>query len=166
MTPIKTLAGSAALALLGTLAVSGTASAGTWHLNAASCPDLREDMQDARRFSGFGDRREDYIDRQTIDCPVQSWRYEPDPWDRPHERYGDGARYSTPGLVRVDGNGNFYRTGYRGRLEPIRVRIDYPYGPGRHGLGRPQYRYPGYRPDRHEHYRRQGGASVTFHFSN
>ena len=163
MTHIKTLAGSAALALVGALALPGAASAGTWHLNAAACPDLREDRWDQRHFSGYTDRREDWIDRQTINCPVQAWRYIPDPWDHPGERFTSGARFGTPGLVRVGQDGNFYRTGFYGRPELIRVRIDYPYGPGhRLGQGQPGYRYPGYQTE----YRGRTGASVTFHFSN
>ena len=40
MTPIKARIGIALLALVGSVAATGAASAGTWHLNAAACPDL------------------------------------------------------------------------------------------------------------------------------
>ena len=52
MTSIKTLAAALVLSTLGTAAFAGSASADTWVLNAAACPDLREDRHDSRITTG------------------------------------------------------------------------------------------------------------------
>lgn len=163
MITFKTLAGTAAVAVLGSLALPAAASAGTWHLNAAACPDLRNDGYRDRSHAGYRDRRAHYYDRQTINCPVQAWHYQPDRWEDRHDIARAGAHYGTPGLVRIGRDGNFYRTGHHGRLEPIRVEIAYPYRShysGYRGRHHPRYGRPGYP------YHGRSGASVTFTFSN
>lgn len=118
------------------------ASAGVWHLDAASCPDLREDRRDARYNEGRFDRREDRRDRRVIQCPPRSWTYIPDRWERRHgfER-GSGARRGTPGIVYTNRYGEFWRVNRRGRYIPIDVIVHYGRGHGRYD--RP-YRGRGY----------------------
>ena len=79
---IKTIAAALALSTVGSISMAGAAQADTWVLNAAACPDLREDRRDRRHYDGRRDRREDFRDRRVIDCPPRAWRYEAGRWDR------------------------------------------------------------------------------------
>jgi len=115
------LAAAALLASIGMAGFAGAASAGTWHANAATCPDLREDRYDARRINGRADLREDYRDRQVINCPAHAWRYYPDPYERI-----DTRRMASPGTVYLDRSGRYYAVDRRGRSYNINVIIDYP----------------------------------------
>lgn len=142
MLALKSVAAALALSALGSVAVAGTADAGTWVLNAAACPDLREDLRDRRDYNGRFDRREDFRDRRVIECPPRAWRYEGHRWD--NGRYG-AARYSrgyyaSPGVVYRAGNGAFYVADRYGGRHWIDVRIEYPRG---HRFDRPHRR--GYR---------------------
>lgn len=141
MPGLKTIAAALALATLGSASFAGVASAETWVLNAAACPDLREDRRDRRHYDGRFDRHEDWRDRQLINCPPHAWRYEPDRWDYRHRpAYYDGGRYGTPGTVYRDANGGFYVRDRYGRHRWIDVRIEYPRG----------YRYGHPRWDHHD----------------
>lgn len=115
------LAATALLAMIGMAGLAGTASAGTWHANAAACPDLREDRFDARQFSGRGDRREDLRDHRVIDCPAHAWSYYPDRYER-----RDLVRMASPGRVYLDRSGRYYAVDPRGVSYGINVIIDYP----------------------------------------
>lgn len=123
---VKSALAAVALAGLGSLGISGVASAGTWYVNAAACPDLREDRRDRRHDYGRADRREDRRDRRVIDCPARAWTYVPDRYERRHglER-GTGARRGTPGIVYRD-RGSFYRMTRRGDYREIDVVIERP----------------------------------------
>tara|TARA_R110000868_G_scaffold3887_2_gene23869 strand:+ start:3978 stop:4451 length:474 start_codon:yes stop_codon:yes gene_type:complete len=122
-------AAAALLASIGMAGLAGTASAGTWHANAAACPDLREDRFDARYYSGRGDRREDFRDRQVIDCPAHAWRYAPDRYERV-----DLRRMASPGRVYLDRSGRYYAINQRGVSYAINVVIDHPRQPAILGL--------------------------------
>ncbi|WP_417477688.1 hypothetical protein [Maricaulis sp.] len=115
------LAAAALLASIGMAGFAGVASAGTWHANAAACPDLREDRIDARRTTGRLDRREDIRDRRVINCPAHAWRYYPDRYER-----SDMRRMASPGTVYLDRSGRYYAVDRRGSSYNINVIIDYP----------------------------------------
>ncbi|WP_417485428.1 hypothetical protein [Maricaulis salignorans] len=115
------LAAAALLASIGMAGFAGAASAGTWHANAATCPDLREDRIDARHTTGRADRREDIRDRRVINCPAHAWRYYPDPYERV-----DMRRMASPGTVYLDRSGRYYAVDRRGSSYNINVVIDYP----------------------------------------
>ena len=102
------------------------ASAGTWHLNAAACPDLREDRRDARIDEGWRDRREDRRDRSVIECPPRAWSYEPDRYERDRRYMRIAAQPISPGVVYVARNGGYYVRGFRGETQWIDVAIHYP----------------------------------------
>ncbi|GLK53741.1 MAG: hypothetical protein CMH94_07165 [Oceanicaulis sp.] len=126
---IKTIAAALALSTVGSISMAGAAQADTWVLNAAACPDLREDRRDRRHYDGRRDRREDFRDRRVIDCPPRAWRYEAGRWDRHygHPRY-ERSRYASPGLVYRSRDGGFYVADRYGRRQWIDVRIEYPRG--------------------------------------
>jgi hypothetical protein len=130
MPGLKTIAAALALSTLGSAALAGAAAADTWVLNAAACPDLREDRRDARHYDGRFDRREDWRDRRVINCPPHAWRYEPDRRDYRHSPayYNHIGRYGTPGTVYRDRNGGFYVLDRYRRPQWIDVRIEYPRG--------------------------------------
>ncbi|WP_291843291.1 hypothetical protein [Maricaulis sp.] len=137
-TPAKTRVGIALLALFGSVAATGAASAGTWHLNAAACPDLREDRIDARRIDSRFDRREDIRDQSVIDCPPRAWSYEPDRYERDRRYINFAPRPASPGVVYVARNGGYYVRNFRGQTQWVDVAIHYPrdfrgrrFGPGR-----------------------------------
>ena len=139
----------AGLALAGSVFATGAASAGTWHLNAAACPDLREDRYDSRRMTGYFDRREDWRDRSVIDCPPQAWNYEPDRYERDRRYLSIAAQPRSPGTVFVAGNGGYFVRDYRGTTRWIDVQIHYPrdfrgrrFLPGRHSFPMPGPRHP------------------------
>lgn len=118
---------AAGIALMGTVMVSGSASAGQWHLDASACPDLREDRRDARRDHGRADRREDRRDQRVIDCPRRAWTYQADRYDRRYGNdYNSGIRAGTPGLVFVDYYGGYFRIDGYGDRQQIDVVISYP----------------------------------------
>ena len=113
-----------------------TATAGVWHLDAATCPDLREDRRDYHYGHGRYDRREDYRDMRVIQCPPRSWTYVADRYEyRYGPQRGSGARRGTPGVVYTNGYNQFYRIARNGRYVPIEVivhnrgygRYDHPY---------------------------------------
>ena len=136
MSFFKSALAAAFLAGLGTVGISGTASAGTWYLNARACPDLREDRRD----------------RRVIDCPRRAWTYVPDRWERRNgiER-GSGGRLGSPGIV-YRRHGNFYRETRRGDLRQIDVVIER----GRRGYrdrGRGYRDRHGYRNSRYNNHR-------------
>jgi hypothetical protein len=129
MTSIKTLAAALVLSTLGTAAFAGSASADTWVLNAAACPDLREDRHDSRITTGRADWREDYRDRRVINCPPRAWRYESRHWnDRYSPARFDTHRFDTPGTVYRSRNGGFYVMDRWGERRWINVRFEYPRG--------------------------------------
>ena len=45
------------------------------YLNPALCPDLREDIRDARVTTSYRDLREDRYDRAVTTCPASAWTY-------------------------------------------------------------------------------------------
>ncbi|RKR03945.1 hypothetical protein [Maricaulis maris] len=141
MKTAKTRIGIALLALFGSVAATGAASAGTWHLNAAACPDLREDRIDARRTDSRFDRREDIRDRSVIECPPRAWSYQPDRYERDRRYIGIAAQPASPGVVYVARNGAYYVRGYRGETRWIDVAIHYPR----------EYRGRRFGPDRFDH---------------
>ncbi len=114
-------AAAALLALIGMAGLAGTASAGTWHANAAACPDLREDRSGGRHYPGRVYHREDYLDRQVIDCPAHAWSYYPDRYER-----GDMRYMASPGRVYVDQSGRYYAVDHHGTAYGINVIIVYP----------------------------------------
>lgn len=121
---IKSALAAVFLAGLGSLGIAGTASAGTWYLDARSCPDLREDRRDRRVDEGRWDRREDRRDRRVIECPPRSWHYVPSRYERRNGlEFGTGARMGTPGIVYRD-RGRFYRVTRRGDYREIDVVIE------------------------------------------
>jgi len=137
----------ALLALAGSVFVTGAASAGTWHLNAGACPDLREDRYDARHVESRFDLREDRRDRRVIDCPPRAWSYAPDRYERNHRYTRIAARRATPGIVYVARDGSHFVRGDRGRTRWIDVEIHYPrefrgrrFGPDRFDQRRDQRR--------------------------
>ena len=147
---IKSIAAALALSTIGSVSVAGAAQADTWVLNAAACPDLREDRRDRRHYSGRYDRREDFRDTRVIDCPPRAWRLEAHRWNG---RYGsaryDRRGYVSPGLVYRAGNSAFYVADRYGRRQWIDVRIEYPRG---HRHYRDDRRH--HRGDRGRHHRR------------
>jgi hypothetical protein len=127
MIELKKLATAIAFAFVGTAAISGSASAGDWYLNAAVCPDLREDRRDARYNHGRFDRYEDRQDQRVIDCPSRAWSYAPDRYERSYGlQRGTGSRIGTPGIVYVSHYGQYYRVNRFGDRESINVIINYP----------------------------------------
>lgn len=73
---LKTLLAIGTFSLLAACATDAQAqTAGTWRLNPAKCPDLREDRRDARVVTGRRDLREDRRDRRTINCPARAFTY-------------------------------------------------------------------------------------------
>jgi hypothetical protein len=125
MTPIKARIGIALLALVGSVAATGAASAGTWHLNAAACPDLREDRIDSRYTENRYDLREDRRDQSVIECPPRAWSYEPDRHERDRRYLTIAAQPASPGIVYVARNGGYYVRGYRGETRWIDVQVHY-----------------------------------------
>ena len=126
------------------------ANAGVWHLDARSCPDLREDRRDARYNEGRFDRREDRRDMRVIECPPRSWTYIADRYERRNGiQRGSGGRRGTPGIVYTNGYNQYYRIARNGRYVPIQVVVNYR---GGHRYNRPHRgRGHGYgaRPRRH-----------------
>ncbi|MAL10174.1 MAG: hypothetical protein CMF74_10980 [Maricaulis sp.] len=110
---------AAAFTTLTALAVAPAASAGTWHLDARACPDIREDYRDARRWNGRRDLREDHRDAREIRCPARAWSYEPDRYERQYGHYN----YRTPGVVYRARFGGFYSVDRYGRRMPVQVVI-------------------------------------------
>ncbi|WP_394692752.1 hypothetical protein [Hyphobacterium sp.] len=101
------------------------ANAGVWHLDARSCPDLREDRRDARYNEGRFDRREDRRDMRVIDCPPRSWTYVADRYERRNGiQRGSGGRRGTPGIVYTNGYNQFYRIARNGRYVPIQIVVN------------------------------------------
>ncbi|MHA6289079.1 hypothetical protein [Maricaulis sp. CAU 1757] len=170
MMPLKSVVSAAALAVAGTFVVAGPASAGTWYVDASTCPDLREDLRDQRR--GYGRQSlHDRRDRAQINCPTRSWSYEPSRWDDRRDYLRDGAHNGSPGVIRVGRDGRYYRTGHYGEQIAVDVRVytsrphdRYRYHP------RDRYdrysRYDRYDPYGHHRYRNGSGASITFTFGN
>ena len=112
----KNLIRSACLAVGMATLGTGAASAGTWHVNAAKCPDLREDRWDRREDHGRADRREDRRDERVVNCPKRAWYYVRDRGER-------RGYYSHPRpreiIVYRDGR-HFYRNDH-GALLSLRI---------------------------------------------
>lgn len=127
MISIKSLTAALALSTLGSVAFAGAASADTWVLNAAACPDLREDRHDARITTSRADLREDWEDRRVINCPARAWHYEGHYWDPRHRpaQFSHG-RFDTPGIVYRSRDGGFYVVDRFNGTRWIDVRIEYP----------------------------------------
>ncbi|MBI1234056.1 MAG: hypothetical protein GC208_06095 [Alphaproteobacteria bacterium] len=141
-TPLK-LGAAAIFVSLTAMAAAPAANAGTWHLDARACPDIREDYRDARRWDGRGDRREDIRDARQINCPARAWTYQPDRYERSYHRAG----YATPGVVYRARFGGYFAVDRYGQRIPIRVVIH----------NEPRYAHrPGYR-DRYDRYRDRHG---------
>lgn len=121
MNILTKIASAAALVTASALLIAPAANAGTWHLNARACPDLREDWRDARVNTGRFDRREDRRDQRVIDCPARAWSYVPDRYERGYR----GVRHGTPGRVYEGRRGGYYQIVRGGRRVPIDVVIDY-----------------------------------------
>lgn len=146
-TPLK-LGAAAIFASLPALAVAPAANAGTWHLDARACPDLREDWRDARRWTGRGDRREDFRDMREINCPSRAWSYEPDRYERVYR-----GHYRSPGIVYRTRYGGFIAVDRYGRRTPVHVVIHNQPRWAHNPYYRDRYdRYDRYR-DRHHRYR-------------
>lgn len=144
------IAAAALLAFAGMLVIPAAASAGTWHINAAACPDLREDRFDARRTTSRRDLREDYQDRQVISCPAHAWRYAPDRYERIALR-----RIAAPLTVYRDHSGGYYARDWNGVAYRVDIVIDYPRGMRRAGRRMDFRDRPGHgargRPRAHRH---------------
>lgn len=112
----KNLIRGAFIAVGLTLAGVGAASAGEWRVNAAQCPDLREDRRDRMHDRGRADRREDRRDERVVNCPSRAWYYVPSRGER-------RGYYSAPRprevIVYRDGR-HFYR-GPRGAMITLRI---------------------------------------------
>lgn len=142
-TPLK-IGAAAIFASLTALAVAPAANAGTWHLDARACPDIREDYRDARRWNGRGDRREDIRDMRQINCPARAWTYQPDRYERSH-RGNYRVNYSTPGVVYQARFGGYFAVDRYGRRTPVQIVIH----------NQPRYAHrPGTR-DRYDRYNRR-----------
>tara|TARA_R110002072_G_scaffold4038_5_gene28731 strand:+ start:517 stop:972 length:456 start_codon:yes stop_codon:yes gene_type:complete len=135
MKSLSKILSAAAFLTLGGLAMAPAANAGTWHLDARSCPDIREDWRDARHTQGRYDRREDRRDSRVINCPARSWTYVADRYERRGEARLNGARRGTPGVVYQDRRGGFYRVARGGRRVPVDIVI-------RNHRGRAAYHAP------------------------
>ena len=109
-------AAAALLASIGMAGLAGTASAGTWHANAAACPDLREDRFDARHFSGRGDRR----DRSSTDGVHGRARADP-LGRRPHLPDSPGSGVAGQREV---GAAYPYRDGRSRRTTGLRLKVE------------------------------------------
>lgn len=154
---------AAAFTTLTALAVAPAANAGTWHLDARACPDIREDNRDRQRWSGRWDRRESYRDMRQINCPARAWTYQPDRYER---GYGRHHRYATPGVVYQARFGGYFAIDRYGRRTPIQVVIHNqprwahnPYYRGRDDRYRDRYdRYRDWHRDRYRdrHYGYRG----------
>lgn len=100
----------AALTAAGTLLGLGSvAQAGEWRLDPWRCPDLREDIRDARVDYGRADRREDRRDRRVTNCPASAWVYVPSRYERRHGYYDDDYWYGPPrnASIRFAGGGYY-----------------------------------------------------------
>lgn len=105
---------------LGMMAVAPVASAGEWRLNAYKCPDLREDMRDARHDNGWRDRREDRRDYRVVSCPARAWSYHPSRGERWNDRR---HRDAYPREVVVYRDGRVYQRDYRGNLVSLGINL-------------------------------------------
>ncbi len=115
---------------------------GYFVVNAAACPDLREDRRDARRTQGRRDRIEDRRDRRVLDCPPRAWDYVPSRREAVAGRTGDQLR---PDVAYWDQRSNRYYAQTRWGAVPVHV----------------QYRGRGYGHDRRGY---QGRSGVHFEF--
>lgn len=86
---------------------------GTWVLNPRACPDLREDVRDARRTTSYADLREDRRDQRIVDCPVSAWSFVATP----------GAAPSQPIRIGRDGVARFVDRGEYDRYRRDRFTI-------------------------------------------
>jgi hypothetical protein len=104
---------------------------GYFIVNAAACPDLREDRRDARRNQGRRDRIEDRRDRQVLDCPPRAWDYVPSRREAVSGRTGDRLR---PDVAYWDYRTNRYYAQTRWGVVPVQVQYGgYGYGHDRRG---------------------------------
>ncbi|GGY39688.1 hypothetical protein [Parvularcula lutaonensis] len=84
-----------------------------WRLNPAACPDLREDIRDARVTRSRRDLREDRRDRRVTNCPASAFVFVGSQRTRKPPRPHFSAIYVTSG-------GTYY--GIRsGRRVPILI---------------------------------------------
>lgn len=100
----------AALASVGALmGIGGAAQAGEWRLDPRRCPDLREDIRDARVDHGWRDRAEDRRDRRVTNCPRSAWVYIPDRYERQRGYYQSAYRSGPPIYrgIRFSGSGYY-----------------------------------------------------------
>ncbi len=74
---------------------------GIWALDPLACPDILEDIRDARRTTSRADRREDRRDRRLIDCPPSAWQFIPNPGQAPNRP----IRVNRDGSARILGGG-------------------------------------------------------------
>ncbi len=65
---------------------------GKWVLDPRRCPDLREDVRDARQTTSRRDRREDRRDQRIVDCPASAYSFVVAPGQGPRfpVRVGEG----------------------------------------------------------------------------
>ena len=65
---------------------------GKWVLDPRRCPDIREDVRDARTTQGRRDRREDRRDQRIVDCPASAYSFVVAPGQGPRfpVRVGEG----------------------------------------------------------------------------
>ena len=139
----------AALAAAGALmGIGGAAQAGEWRLDPRRCPDLREDIRDARVDHGWRDRREDRRDRRVTECPRSAWVYIPDRYERQRGYYHSVYRHGPPAYRGI----RFSGSGYYGVIGTNSFRIAI-YDHDRHGRYARRYdahdRYA-YRHDRRD----------------
>lgn len=101
-------------------ACAGTSSAqaGAWKLDPRLCPDLREDVRDARVTTSRRDLREDRRDRRVTNCPARAWVYTGHPGKKAVQRPAL-PRYSA---IYVDKKGRYYGT-RNGKRVRIRIAI-------------------------------------------
>jgi len=86
------------------MAGASAASAGSWKLDPARCPDLREDRADMRVTHNRADQREDVRDMRVVNCPQSAWAYVPGP----KEKLSRKMTYKGPKTVYV-GKAGYYR---------------------------------------------------------
>ena len=99
---------------------------------ARACPDLREDRRDARRNTGWRDRREDRRDRRVLNCPDRAWDYVPSRREARAGRTGDRLR---PDRAYLDRRTGGYYVETRWGAVPVQV-VQGRGGHDHHGRGR------------------------------
>ncbi len=115
---LKLLGLATIMATVAACAGAPPAHAGTWRLDPRLCPDLREDIRDARVTYSRRDAREDRRDRRYVNCPARAWVYVPGRYERAKARPAVPV-YSS---IYVNKKGHYY--GIRGSRR-VRLTVVY-----------------------------------------